>query len=40
MCAAAKISVLALEAGKSLLLDSEQCAELAGQHKISVTTIS
>jgi hypothetical protein len=40
MCAAAKISVLALEAGKSLLLDREQCAELAGQHKISVTTIS
>jgi DUF1009 family protein len=38
-CAAAKISVLALEAGKTLLLDRDQCAELAKANKIAVTTI-
>lgn len=37
-CAAAKIAVLALEAGKTLLLDRAQCEELARKHKISVTT--
>ena len=39
-CAAAKISVLALESGKSLLLERETCEKLASQNKISVTTIS
>jgi len=38
-CAAARISVLALEAGKSLLLERDQCQELAKKNKISVTTI-
>ena len=38
-CAAAKISVLALEAGKTLLLDRDECAELAKENKIAVTTI-
>ena len=40
ICAAAKISVLALESGKSLLLEREACTELAQKNKISVTTIS
>jgi hypothetical protein len=39
-CAAARVSVLALESGKSLLLEQAACAELAQQHKISVTTIA
>jgi len=39
-CAAAKISVLALESGKSLLLEREACEELAKKNKISVTTIA
>ena len=39
-CAAARISVLALEAGKTLLLDREQCEALAKKHKISVTTVN
>jgi len=39
-CAAAKISVLALESGKSLLLESDACETLAHKNKISVTTIS
>jgi hypothetical protein len=39
-CAAAKISVLAIESGKSLLLERDACAELAKKNKISVTTIS
>jgi DUF1009 family protein len=38
-CAAAKISVLAIESGKTLLLEQEACAELAKKNKISVTTI-
>jgi len=38
-CAAAKISVLALESGKSLLLERAACEELAKKHKISVTTV-
>jgi UDP-2,3-diacylglucosamine hydrolase len=38
-CAAARIAVLAFEAGKSLLLEQETCQALAGRHKISVTTI-
>ncbi|MEI8043277.1 MAG: UDP-2,3-diacylglucosamine diphosphatase LpxI [Verrucomicrobiota bacterium] len=38
-CAAAKISVLAFEAGKSLLLEQETCEQLARKHKIAVVTI-
>ena len=38
-CAAAKISVLALESGKTLLLEREQCEQLARKNKLSVTTI-
>lgn len=38
-CAAARISVLALESGKTLLLEHEQCEQLAKKNKISVTTI-
>jgi DUF1009 family protein len=39
-CAAAKVSVLALEAGKTLLLEKELCENLATKNKISVITIS
>jgi DUF1009 family protein len=39
-CAAANISVLAIESGKSLLLDREDCEALAKKNKISVTTVS
>ena len=39
-CAAARISVLALESGKSLLLEREACEKLAKENKISVTTIA
>ena len=39
-CAAARISALAIESGKSLLLEQEACAELAKKNKISLTTIS
>jgi hypothetical protein len=39
VCAAAKISVLALESGKTLLLEQETCAQVAKQNKISLTTI-
>jgi UDP-2,3-diacylglucosamine hydrolase len=38
-CAAAKIAVLALESGKTLLLEREACADLAKKHRISVTTV-
>ena len=38
-CAAANIAVLALESGKTLLLEREACADLAKKHRISVTTI-
>jgi len=39
-CAAARIAVLALESGKTLLLERDQCEELARKNKISVTTIA
>jgi DUF1009 family protein len=39
-CARSGISVLALEAGKTLLLERETCESLAKKSKISVTTIS
>ncbi len=38
-CAAAKIAVFAFEAGRSLLLEEETCAQLAKENKISVLTI-
>jgi len=38
-CARAGVSVLALETGKTLLLERETCEQLAGKNKISVTTI-
>jgi UDP-2,3-diacylglucosamine hydrolase len=38
-CAASGISVLALEAGKTLLLERDICEKFAVKNKISVTTI-
>jgi UDP-2,3-diacylglucosamine hydrolase len=38
-CAAARVAVLAFEAGRSLLLEPEICAHLASRHKICVLTI-
>lgn len=38
-CAAARVTALAFEAGKSLLLEQETCAGLASQHNISLTTV-
>jgi UDP-2,3-diacylglucosamine hydrolase len=38
-CAAAKISVLAIESGKSLLLEREACEELARKNRIAVITV-
>jgi hypothetical protein len=38
-CAAGNISVLALEAGKTLLLEKEACEQLARKHKITLTTV-
>ncbi len=37
-CAAARISVLAIESGQTLLLEPEQCEQLARKHKITLTT--
>ena len=39
-CAEVKISVLALESGKTLLLESEACEALAKKNKISVVALS
>jgi len=39
-CTTARISVLAFEAGKSLLLEQEICETLAKKNKISVLTIA
>jgi DUF1009 family protein len=38
-CAAVKISVLALEAGKTLLLEPAECEQIARTSKITLTTI-
>lgn len=38
-CAAAGVAVLAFEAGRSLLLEQEDCRELARKHKLSVLTV-
>jgi DUF1009 family protein len=40
ICAASGISVLALEGGKTLLLERDVCEKLAVKNKISVTTIN
>jgi len=37
-CAAAGVDVLALEAGKTLLLDADEVRQLAGQKRVSVVT--
>jgi len=39
-CAASQINVLAIEAGKSILLERDICEKFAAKNKISVTTIS
>jgi UDP-2,3-diacylglucosamine hydrolase len=39
-CAAARISVLAIEPGKTLLLEPEVCEQLAKKHKISLFTLA
>jgi hypothetical protein len=39
VCAAAKISVFALEAGKTLLLERKACEALAKKNKISLVTV-
>ena len=39
VCAAARISVLAVESGKTLLLEREACERLANKDKISITTV-
>ncbi len=38
-CAAARISLLAFEAGKSLLLEQEACEKLANKNKVSLMTV-
>lgn len=38
-CAAAGVAVLALEAGKTLLLDADDVNQLAGKRKITLTTV-
>ncbi len=38
-CASAGVGVLALEAGKTLLLEQEACAEIAALRKIALTTV-
>jgi DUF1009 family protein len=39
-CATAKIAVLAIQSGKSLLLEREACESVALKNKISVTTVA
>jgi DUF1009 family protein len=39
VCAAARISVLGLEAGKALLLEQQACEELARKNRISLATV-
>jgi len=38
-CAAGKIAVLALEAGKTLLLEQEACERIANKNRICLTTV-
>lgn len=39
-CAAARISVLALEAGKTLLLEQEKLEPLASRHRVTIVTVN
>ncbi len=39
-CAAARISVLALEGGQTLLLEPEQCDQLTRKHKIALVAVA
>jgi DUF1009 family protein len=39
-CAAVKISVLALEPGKTLVLEQDACAQFAKKHKLSLITMA
>ena len=39
-CAAARIAVLAFEAGKALLLEQETCARLADRNRIALMTVT
>lgn len=39
VCASARLSVIAFEAGKSLLLEQETCARMAKENKITLTTV-
>ncbi len=39
-CAAACITVLAVESGKTLLLDQAECEQLAQRHRVTLTTVS
>ena len=39
-CARSGIAILALEAGKTLLLEQQTCEQFARQNKLSVTTVS
>ena len=40
VCAAAHIAVLALEAGKTLLLEPDEVKAFAHKHKIALTTVT
>jgi len=39
-CAAARISVLAIEAGKTLLLEREKLESLASRHRVAIVTVN
>src|SRR5258708_10536989 len=39
-CSASGVAVLALESGRTLLLEREACAELAKKNRLSLTTVS
>jgi len=38
-CAAGRIRLLAIEAGKTLLLEQESCARIAADHRLTITTV-
>ena len=40
VCGAARLSALAFEAGKSLMLEQELCARIAEKNKLSIITIT
>ena len=40
ICASSGVSVLALEAGKTLLLEEDEVKQLASKHSIALTTVS